>query len=185
MLAMMFCIMSVLNGAFVFAATSETKKNEQSPKPQNEIIGQITSINASSVTIKVATRNEMQKPPEKKSNETPPEKPANDGENKPNMDNMWTLTGETKTINISSAKFDDHMAPPKENGNNSSNETNETQKTKTYADYKVGDYIKIELTNSSSLVAVSVRDANAGGPGGAIGNPREDGDRKEPPKQNK
>ena len=83
--------------------------------------------------------------------------PPNDGNANINFnfDDMFTLTGESTTIDISSATFDDFRE--RKNNNNSSNSTNTT---KTYSDYSVGDYVMIELTSSTSKVAKSVRSAN-------------------------
>lgn len=163
---------------------------ERPERQKNEVFGKITAISESSVTISVAERK---KPEDMKEGfGTPPEKPANENGNngnntsgnnnndfvkeppkqltdeqiaemKKNLENMFTLTGETKTIDISSAKFDDFGRGPrdgkKENQNNSNN-VNDNQKTeKTYKDYQVGDYISIELESETSTKAKSVRSA--------------------------
>lgn len=128
-----------------------------------------------------STKNDF-KPPEKPANDnnnssnnsgannsTPPNPPSNDGEMpqlseeqlaemKKNIENMYTLTGETKTIDISSATFDDFRKREKKSSdNNSNNNLDNNQKNKTYKDYNVGDYISIELESSTSTKAKSVR----------------------------
>lgn len=73
-----------------------------------------------------------------------------------------TLTGETKTIDISSASFNDFGRGKRpEKGQNGVNavENNSSKVEKTYKDYNVGDYIVIELTAENSTTAKSVRDA--------------------------
>lgn len=183
-LSMMLGMSSLLNVGTVFAENIEISKTERTKKIENEIIGKITAINATSVTIEVAERKEMEKPKDgQKPDGAPKEKPANDGsqdkKEKPNMDNMFTLTGNTKTINISSAQFVGGFRGRKDGEKNKNNEAkndnNDVKKEKTYADYSVGDYISIELTDATSLTARTVRDAMFGGPRGG----RPDG---EPPK---
>ena len=120
-------------------------------------------------------------PPEKPANDstkdstTPPEKPTDDGtkREKPNDDDMFTLTGETKTIDISSATFGHDGKRPDDKKSNETSSTTETEKAKTYANYSVGDYVGIELTNSTSTVAKSVREAFGGPMGG--GGPKDGG----------
>lgn len=73
-----------------------------------------------------------------------------------------TLTGETKTIDISNASFNDFGRENRpEKGQNGVNavENNSSKVEKTYKDYNVGDYIVIELTAENSTTAKSVRDA--------------------------
>lgn len=73
-----------------------------------------------------------------------------------------TLTGETKTIDISNASFNDFGRGKRpEKGQNGVNavENNSSKVEKTYKDYNVGDYIVIELTAENSTTAKSVRDA--------------------------
>ena len=159
---------------------------ERPERQKNEIFGKITAISESSVTISVAERK---KPEDMKQGfGTPPEKPANDNGNntennnndnskeppkqltdeqiaemKKNLENMFTLTGETKIIDISSAKFDDFgrgfKGENKGNQNNSPNNNDKQKVEKTYKDYQVGDYISIELESETSTKAKSVRDA--------------------------
>ena len=176
-------IMLLVSNVFFSFATSvdvkkQTMENGQIPqKPENEIIGKIISIDATNVKISVATRNEdflkgqNDKLPDKSDGEktTPPEKPSGniDNGNPPkqiNMDEMFTLTGETKTINIATAEFD-----IKRDKNNNGNQTIETKKT--YADYSVGDYISIEATDSTYTVAKKVRDVRGMGGRRGFGNP--------------
>ena len=70
---------------------------------------------------------------------------------------MFTLTGTIKTYDISNAKFDEFMKRSENNGTGNNN--TETKVTKTYKDYSVGDYVMVELENSSSTTAKSVRNA--------------------------
>ena len=168
-----------------FAATETTAKtDEQRPKkPENEVIGKITAISANSVTISLAERKmpdnlgqeQGKDKPEFKNGQRPeffnnndqdfdgkqpPEPPTNENGEKPsfNFDNFFTLTGESTTIDISSATFDDFRERFKDKDD--SNTTTKTKAAKTYKDYAVGDYIAIELTSSTSKVAKSVRSAN-------------------------
>ena len=94
----------------------------------------------------------------------PPEKPnetmsAEQIENmKKNLENMFTLTGETKTINIKNAEFGGFGREPKKDSNENNNSTTIKENTqKTYKDFAVGDYISIELTSSTSNQAKKVR----------------------------
>lgn len=107
-----------------------------------------------------------------------PELPPNaNGEmrEKMNPDDMFTLTGETKTYDISSASFDDFGRQNfANNQNNSLNNT--TNETKSYKDYSVGDYVAIETSDSTSNTAKSVKNADRGGmgpKGGMGGGPRD------------
>lgn len=175
--------------------TNETKlengdRPEKRALPENVVFGKIKSIDANSVTIEVATRKEMERPDGDKNNDNmrkPPENAQGNSQNgnppeKPNLDNMFTLTGETKTINISQAEFGKDFRPKdlsaNAQGNNSTNQATDT-KTKTYADYAVGDYIMIEATDNTYATAKSVRDAGFGG--GMRGMDNRD-DKKAPPK---
>lgn len=110
---------------------------------------------------------------------TPPEMPQNsNGQNgmlerkelteaeiaemKKKFEENVTLTGETKTIDISSASFNDFgRGKGPEKGQNGVNavDNNSSKVEKTYKDYNVGDYIVIELTAENSTTAKSVRDA--------------------------
>lgn len=181
-----------------FAATNTTNnvkagreaKGERPAKPENEIIGKIKSISATEVTIEVATRKEMEnnqkendgmrKPPEFNTNDTQNNTQNGNPPEKPNFDDMFTLTGETKTINIANAEFGKDFRPDdfnKDNKNsnaaNNSNKakTDEKAKTKTYADFAAGDYIMIEATDNTYATAKFVRSAERmGGPRGGFGN---------------
>ena len=164
--------------AFATNATTTTE-NQRPQKPENEVIGKITAISANSVTISLAERKMPENNGQDFNGQTPPEPPTNANGEKPangerpniNFDDFFTLTGESTTIDISSAKFDDFSMrfKDKDETNNTSNTTTETTAAKTYKDYAVGDYIAIELTASTSKVAKSVRSANMmrgfGGPG--------------------
>ena len=99
-------------------------------------------------------------PPEKK--ELTEEQKA---EMKKKMEEMFTLTGETKTIDISKADFNAFGRGPRDGKTkgsdaNANNNTNSNQKpVKTYKDYQVGDYISIELESKDSNTAKTVKDA--------------------------
>ena len=191
--AMILGVSSMAFNSFATNQNQNKQHGQMKERPErqrNEVFGKITAISESSVTISVAERK---KPEDMKQGfGTPPEKPANEnanngenaGENgntdntkeppkqltdeqiaemKKNLENMFTLTGETKTIDISSAKFDDFGRGPrdgKKGNQNNSNNANDNQKTeKTYKDYQVGDYISIELESETSTKAKSVRSA--------------------------
>ncbi len=110
-------------------------------------------------------------PPEiKRDGQMPPEQRENIERN---LDNMFTLTSTSKTYNISNAKFDEFMR-------HDDSSSDENTKAKTYSDYKVGDYVMIELESSTSTVAKSVRSANMAmhggmGPKGGLQNRPQDG----------
>lgn len=119
------------------------------------------------------SNGERPEPPTNTNGERP-ELPTNaNGEmpEKINPDNMFTLTGETKTYDISSASFDDFRKKDFSNDQNTDNNTNET---KTYKDYSVGDYIAVETESSTSTKAKSVRSAMRGsmGPRGGMRGPK-------------
>lgn len=157
------------------------QNGQEMQKPENEITGKITYIDATNVIISVATRKEMEKPqgeqggtpPEKPQGEqggTPPEKPSGDMNNgnppeKQNLDEMFTLTGESKTINIANADFGN------KHNKEANGQTETTETKKTYADYSIGDYINIEATDSTYAVAKVVRDAHGMGGRREFGNP--------------
>ena len=167
---------------------------ERLEKPENEIFGKITAISENSVTISVAEMKKPENigqnqgiPPERPENGgrrfgTPKDKPQNDNnqngnrperkqltdaeiaEMKKKFEESITLTGETKTIDISSANFNDFGRGKRDGNrqnenNNASTETNNNKIEKSYKDYQVGDYISIELTDKNSTTAKSVRGA--------------------------
>ena len=157
--------------------TQESQNKERPERPKNVVFGKITAISENSITITVA---EMKKPENgqndfsKNSGEQngncnqnendkkePPEKKQltedQIAEMKKNLENMFTLTSETKTIDISSADFNDFGRRQK-NGNDAKASAN-TETKKTYKDYQVGDYISIELESETSNKAKIVRDA--------------------------
>ena len=150
---------------------NQFQKREEFKKPENEIMGKITAISENSVTISVAEFKKPENNNGEKSQEfdkkgTPPERPENAqmteeqlAEFKKKMEEMFNLTGETKTIDISQAKFDEFRKPPKDQDSNSNSENNNQKQEKTYKDYQVGDYITIELTEETSNKAKSVRSA--------------------------
>ena len=166
----MLCLSSVLSTGLVFANNIDTDKKDMPFKIENEVVGKIKSISATSVVIEVASRKEMERPNDaQRTNDFPPEKPSKDGKQdnreKPNMDDMFTLTGDTKTIDISSAKFVSGFRGREKNEQSENNDKsikkdeNIEIKEKTYSDYSVGDYISIELTSETSQTAKTVRDA--------------------------
>ena len=157
-------------------AKQEFKKGERPERPENEIFGKITAISENSVTISLA---EMKKPengqkgfgkgneqgnkPEERKELTEEQK----AEMKKKMEEMFTLIGETKTIDISKADFNAFGRGPrggKINGNDDKakndakhDEKDKQKAEKTYKDYQVGDYISIELESKDSNKAKSVR----------------------------
>ena len=134
-------VLAILSATAVFAdGTNETKENKQ--KIENQVVGKITAINSNYVTIDVALPNKKEKSNTKNEIE-------NKGKDK---DNMFTLTGESKRINISKAKF---MGSKKIINTNNNN--NEKSKELTYADFSVGDYIMIVLADDGSNVAKIVK----------------------------
>lgn len=156
---------AVTLGHNAFAANSnaynqETRFNgaERPEKPENEVIGKITAISANSITITLA---EMKKP------EGTTEPPKFDENNK-SLDDMFTLSNETKTYNISSANFikrknfgkldkADKDNNKQENFERKSREEIEKENKATYADFAVGDYVTIELESNTSTNAKVVK----------------------------
>ena len=156
----------------------ERQMSERPERPENEIFGKITAISENSVTISLA---EMKKPEDmqkgfgngnginKQSGNRPEERKElteeQKAEMKKKMEEMFTLTGEIKTIDISKADFNAFGRGPRDGkmkgaDANANNNTNSDQKpTKTYKDYQVGDYISIELESKDSNAAKTVKDA--------------------------
>lgn len=152
----------------------EKQMGERPEKPENEIFGKITAISENSVTISLAEMkkpedgqngfgkgNEQGKRPEERKKLIEEQK----AEMKKKIEEMFTLTGETKTIDISKADFNAFGRGPRDDkikgaDANANNNTNSDQKlTKTYKDYQVGDYISIELESKDSNTAKTVKDA--------------------------
>lgn len=170
MVSSLFCVT-------VFATANETNvtKNQQDKKDRklpprdvkNRVLGKITAISENSVTISVA---EMKKPENKQDNNAAEKKDRQNltdeqkADMKKKMEEMFTLTGETKTIDISQATFGHDRGIGQNNkdnnasNNNSNGNANNQKATKTYKDYAVGDYITIELTADNSNVAKRVSD---------------------------
>lgn len=141
------------------------------------------------MTIQVATRKEIQKP-ENGVKVNPPEMSVNgangnsltapivgdslqNGTNqfkKPNMDELFNLTGETKTINIATANFGNKKAINNVGVTDNTNTKKTNWEKKTYADYKVGDYVSIQATDNTYTVAKKVNQANFGRMRGFKGN---------------
>lgn len=165
----------------------ERQMGERPERPENEIFGKITAISENSVTISLA---EMKKPEDGQGGFRPERNNQNENigatgnqngfkpeerkelteeqkaEMKKKMEEMFTLTGETKTINISNADFNAFGRGPKDGNKfqgdaiNSNDNVKDSQKVeKTYKDYQVGDYISIELESAGSNTAKTVRDA--------------------------
>ena len=142
-------VLSTIGALVVFAAgTKENKKNKQNKqKIENQVAGKITAINSNYVTIDVALPNKKEK---SNTNNEIENKDKNKDKDK---DNMFTLTGESKRINISKAKFIGSKKIIDTNNNNN----NEKSKELTYADFSVGDYIMIVLADDGSNVAKIVK----------------------------
>lgn len=166
-------VLGAMSQTFASNVADAPRQQMEFKKPENEIIGKITSIDANKVVIQVATRNEMKKPENIKQNKEDFDKKKFDNNNKGkiNEDEFFTLIGETKTINISQATFGGMPSgmPPEFKSNNNQQPKDQKgnakppeMKEKTYADYKVGDYISIECTDSTYTTAKSVRDSRLG-----------------------
>ena len=133
------------------------------------------------MTISLAEMKMPEDGGQRKEKGTPPEKPANDNgqmgerperkeltetelaEMKKKFEENVTLTGESKTINIKDANFNDFGRGPRDGKkfgeNNSQNDeaAKAAEQTKTYKDYEVGDYVFVELTAENSTTAKTVR----------------------------
>lgn len=168
----------------------ERQMGERPERPENEIFGKITAISENSVTISLA---EMKKPEDGQGGFRPERNNQNENigatgnqngfkpeerkelteeqkaEMKKKMEEMFTLTGETKTIDISKADFNAFGRGPRDgkmkgadanaNNNTNNNENSNQKPAKTYKDYQVGDYISIELESKDSNTAKTVKDA--------------------------
>lgn len=148
----MVVLMSIYSVVPVFAEETNTAKKEDH-KIENAISGKITSINANYVNIDVATPKKMEKPEESNATNDSSKK-----EEKRNIEDMYTLTGEKKTINISQAKFVGDVRIMNEDLKNNTDKANdnknqEKSKELTYSDFAVGDYIRIVLAEDGSNVA--------------------------------
>lgn len=168
----------------------ERQMGERPERPENEIFGKITAISENSVTISLA---EMKKPEDGQrkfdknfdsqgrkdkqnwsnngNQNQPPEKKElteeQKAEMKKKMEERFTLTGETKTIDISKADFnafgrglrDGKAKGDDANADTNNNVNNNQRPEKTYKDYQVGDYISIELESKDSNTAKAVKEA--------------------------
>lgn len=177
----LMAVSSISVNAFAENSTQNSQNQQMNEKPKNMVFGKIIAISEDSVTISVA---EMKNPAGGQNDRRPPERPENGGkddnkhngnrperkqltdeelaEMKKKFEENITLTGETKTIDIKTANFNDFGRGSK--GENKQvekkdvrNTTDTQQSNKTYKDYQVGDYISIELTSENSNVAKSVR----------------------------
>lgn len=185
-LYLLFAI-SLLSSSVAFAGTSgnntDIKNNKQfnnenrDKKPENEVIGKITSISENSITVTIAERKQL----DFKNNKKPDNKNNNDNSKndsvKPefNPDDMFNLTNETKTYDISSAKLlAGRNFGNAKNNNNNKNDNNTAREKPTeeeikYTDFKTGDYVMIELESSTSTKAKTVRNATGRFGGGRDG----------------
>lgn len=159
---MMIMALIVVSAIPVFA--EETKVNKEEHKVENRVMGKITSINENYLTIDVVTPTT---PKRKENNDTNKNTDAKEKPENRNIDDMFTLTGEKKTINISKAKFMGQVRIMNENKKDSSNNTNnatnqdnsndvknqEKDKELTYKDFAVGDYAQVVLADDGSAVA--------------------------------
>ena len=166
--------------------TTEVKKMEgenrpeRPEKPENEVFGKITSIDANTITVTIAEMKIPEgrtNPPEKNDNN----KNNNSKEDRPeiNMDDMFTLTNNTKTYTITNANLIKFKKPDLDKNHNTNKSTNkddmknktreerEKENKATYTDFAVGDYVSIELESSTSTNAKTVRsfDRMGGGRG--------------------
>lgn len=161
-LSMFMAIMMVVLSAMPVFAEETTAPKREDHKIENEIAGKITSINENYVNIDVATPKKIERPERSEKSEKP-EKKDNDAntvkqEEQKNIADMFTLTGEKKTINISKAKFMGEVRimndNNKDNADTTKNNTNnEKSKELAYTDFAVGDYIRIVLADDGSNVA--------------------------------
>lgn len=172
----MCLVLGVVSASSVFAANENTdrEKRMEFKEPENQVIGKITSIDENNIVISVAKRKEIEKPVDKNDGSNPPEKKefkkddANKERPEINMDDFFTLTGETKTINIKNADFGkdiDYKDFKPEDNNKENNkekmaELYKNAKDKTYANYKVGEYVSIECTDSTYKTAKTVRNGS-------------------------
>ena len=164
-LSMFIAIMMVVLSAMPVFAEETTAPKREDHKIENEIAGKITSINENYVTIEVATPNKIERPERSEKSEKPekPEKKDNGAnifkqEEQKNIADMFTLTGEKKTINISKAKFMGEVRIMNDNNKDNVDATkeninNEKSKELAYTDFAVGDYIRIVLADDGSNVA--------------------------------
>lgn len=164
-LSMLMAIMMVVLSAMSVFAEETTAPKREDHKIENEIAGKITSINENYVNIDVATPKKIEKPergekPEKSENKEVKKEDANSfkPEDNKNIEDMFTLTGEKKAINISKAKFMGEVRimndNNKDNADTTKNNTNnERSKELAYTDFAVGDYIRIVLADDGSNVA--------------------------------
>lgn len=163
---------SILSSTVAYATNNgnkaDIKNNKQFnnenefKKPENEVIGKITSISENSITVTIAERKQFDF---KKNDQAPEKKKDNnstDNSKRPeiNLDEMFTLTNETKTYDISSAKLiagRDFNNKKDNNTDNNSKQQKPTEVESKYTDFKTGDYVMIELESSTSTKAKSVR----------------------------
>ena len=168
---------TLTNAASAFATNNnqDNKTMEKPEKPANEVIGKITEITSSKITVTLAERKEFKFDKDKKPEKTDKKSDSNSNNNEQpnfNPDDMFTLTNESKTYDISSAKFfsgmdfdKDRLKDSKENKDKNKDTKDKkdfNQKESTYSDFKVGEYVTIELESESSTVAKMIRKANAG-----------------------
>ncbi len=178
------CVSVIFLNVLTAFATSKEPINNMPPKNfdmperkiENEIVGKITYIDENNVIIAVATRNEIKnnKFQLNEINENIDEKKDNNKilPDKLNFDDMFVLTGETKTINIKEANFlkrikKDNLTENKDlsiqkNDNFKLDKNiiqNDNFEKNTYKDFSIGEYIFIETTDSTYTAAKNIRSA--------------------------
>ena len=180
-----FALIGIVTFVFMsFSACLFANNNDQKNKIDNMVIGQITSITKSEVTIKLATRKDFDK------DNHPMRASFSDAfgkDMKPPKDFDKNNSSNSKNENFKPKK-DDNFEPPKD-GNFKKDKkddnfqkmdpsqmftlSNETvkydissatftsgigdKKTLTYSDFKIGDYVEIETTTKDSKSAKKVR----------------------------
>lgn len=131
--------------------------NAEDLKDKEMVVGKIKEITADKVVIEVATRKIKSKDDaEKKADKDKQEK-----KEMPKAEDMYTLTGESKTYDIKSANLGMKMP---ENPSTEDKDKKEMPKGEqlTYADYKVGDYVRITVDKDTPLVAKRMSSVNRG-----------------------
>ena len=164
MLTISLLAVGLVAGTTVAATNKNVDASNRPEKPENEVIGKITSINADSITINLA---EMKMPEGR--TDAPKQSNDNNGNNnnqnkeRPeinfNIDDMFTLTGTTKTYTIANANLIKNKRPKlnKDEMKKKTREELEAENIATYTDFAVGDYVIIELESNASTTAKTVR----------------------------
>lgn len=143
------------NASNVTNGTKKVRVNTEKKVDTETIIGKISNISADSVTIQVATRKKREK-----NNENANAIVQNQTEiQKPSIEDRFTLTGESKIYSISSADFGRKEAV---NVNSENTDKKVKGEKKTYADYKVGDYVRLTVNKETPTVVKRLRNADQG-----------------------